>query len=639
MSDATDIIASAQTYASDSMEAGVSAMNEAMAALNALGSVNTNFISGAPVIQPPTPGDAGDVPDYVGIHLDPDLFTDDAPFLQTVPALVLPNDPTPPPADLVYVAPQVPSGFTPDASLLSDIPTLNDVPAAPTMPDLQGEIAGIAAPVLVPITIPDAPVYVPPEFLGTAPVFSATMPTDLDDTFRTNFDTIGPILRAAVNDQLDGFIDREFPQFRSGMAAIEDRLATYLAGGSALSPDVETAMFNRTLDRTNAEGRRSSQEAWGKGARAGFTIIGATLLSQQQDIDQARRDNNAKAATEIYIKQAELEQSNLQFAVTKSTELRKIALDAALSYYSGLVQINAQALQYARDIVDQIVKAFDIAARYAETQARIYEADAAVYRAKVDGAMSIIRAYEAAVNAELAKANVNRAVVDAYTARINAVRAEADVYRAAVDAIVSLAGLERIKVELYDSKVKAFGSQVNAFTAQWQGYEAAVKGQTARMEVNVAHSREYEAAAGAYSAIVHGRSEAVKAASENNRQLVDTYRAKVAAFAELQHAKAEAVQIDVSIYKATIEAFIARATAIMEEKRSEVAVYEVALRGLIEEARLGLEHVRDTNALNIERARGLAQLAGTIGGNYGHLAEAALNGMNALGASITTTTA
>jgi len=639
MSDATDIIANSQTYAADALQAGTDAMAQAMSALNGLGQVYTGSIGGAPLIGPPKPGDAGDVPDYVGIHLDPDLFTDIAPILASVPTLVLPSDPTPPPADLVYVDPLVPSGFSPDETLLSGIPTVASLPTAPTMPDLQGEIAGIAAPVLVAISIPDAPVYSPPEFLGSAPTFNATMPTDLDDTFRTNFETIGPTLRGVVNDQLDGFIDREFPQFRTGMSAIEARLATYLTGGSALTPAVEDAMFNRTIDKTNAEGRRASQEAWGKGARAGFSIAGATLLSQQQDIDQDRRAKNAMAATEIYVKQAELEQSNLQFAVTKSSELRKIALDASLSYYSGLVQINAQALQYARDIVDQIVKAFDIAAKYAETQARIYEADAAVYRAKVDGAIQVIHAYEAAVNAEMAKANVNRSVVEAYTARINAVRAEADVYRAAVDAIVSLAGLERIKVELYDARVKAFGSQVNAFTARWQGYEAAVKGQSARMEVNVGHSREYEAASNAYSAIVRGRSEAVKSVSENNRQLIDTYRAKVDAFATLQHAKAEAVQIDVGIYKATIEAFIARATAIMEEKKSEVTVYEVGLRGLIENAKLILQHQEEVNKLNVARATGLVTLAGTIGANYGHLAQAALNGMNALGASITTATA
>lgn len=636
MPTASDIIDDARNYASNTLASAVTAMNAAAAALNSLSTGGSISIGKAPIVQPPIPGDPGDVPEYQGIHLSPDTFLDKAPLLQTVPVLVLPNDPKPPPDDLVYVAPLVPSGITPDSNLLTGIPTINDLPPLPVMPDLQSEIAGIAAPVLAPIDIPDAPTYAAPEFLGQAPSFTATMPTDLDLAFKSNYETISPIMVDAVNAQLDAFLDDKFPEFRTAMAAIEDRLATYLAGGSALAPAIEDAIFNRTRTKLNADAQRAMKEVLGKGARAGFSMPSPMLMSQLQDVDQDRRNNNAKAATDIAIKQAELEQANLQFAVKTSTELRKVAMDATMSYCGHLVGLNQQALQFARDVVDFIVKAFDIAARYAETQARIYEADAQVYRAKLEGALAVIHAYEAAVNAELAKANVNRATVDAYTARINAVRAEADVYRSAVEAVVSLASLERIKVELYDAKVKAFGSQVNAFTAQWQGYEAAVKGQSARMEVNVAHSREYEASANAYSAIVRGRGEAVRAASDSNRQLIEAYRAKVDAFAALQHAKAESVQIDVAAYRATIEAFIAKATAIAEHTKADVSIYEVALRGLIEEAKLQLAWVAERGHLNVERAKGLTTIGESIGASFGRVAEATLNGMNSLAATVTT---
>ena len=637
MPTASDII-DARNYASSTLEAAVSAMNAASAALNSLTTGGSISINKSPVIQPPVPGDPGDVPAYQGIHLSPDEFLEVAPLLQTVPTLVLPNDPTPPVADLVYQAPLVPSGITPDQNLLTGIPSIAALPTLPVMPDLQAEIAGIATPTIIPITIPDAPVYAAPEFTGQAPSFDAVMPTDLDVEFRSEYETISPIMVAAVNTQLDAFLDDKFPAFRTAMAALEDRLATYMDGGSALSPAVEDAIFNRTRTKLNADARRALQETMGKAARAGFTMPTPILLSQAQDIDQARRDNNAKAATEIAIEQAKLEQANLQFAVKTSSELRKIAMDAGMSFCAHLVSLNGQALDYARASVEFVVKAFDIAARYAETQARIYEADASVYRAKLEGALAVIHAYEAAVNAELAKANVNRATVDAYTARINAVRAEADVYRAAVDSVVALAGLERIKVELYDAKVKAFGSQVNAFTAQWQGYEAAVKGQSARMEVNVAHSREYEAAANAYSAVVRGKAEAVKSANDSNRQLIDVFKAKVDAFAALQHAKAEAVQIDVAAYRSTIEAFIAKATAIAEHTRADVSIYEVALRGLIEEAKLQLAWVVERDHLNVERAKGLTSIGESIGSSFGRVAEATLNGMNSLAATVTTTT-
>ena len=643
MSTANDLIVAAQTYAENAQNAGVSAMNGAYNTLASIASIGAAdpFKNGSPQIRPPDPGDPGEVPLYTGAHFnvdDPSNFIGEVPTLDTVTPITLPNDIALPPPDLLYVEPMAPTGTSPDYSLLSGIPTIDALPPLPVMPDLQGEIQGITAPVLLPIDIPTAPVYVAPEFTGVAPSFDTPAPTDLDLQLRASYSDIAPTFFAAVSNQFDAFLNAKFPGFAAGLAAIETRLTTYLAGGSALTPAVEDAMMGRARARTNTEARRASQEIIKKGARAGFTIPSPVILSQLQDIDQHRRNENVKVAIEIYVKQAEMEQTNLQFAVKQSTELRKIAIDASLEFYRGMVTINGQALDFARATVDAVVKAYDVAARFAETQARIYEADAQVYRAKLEGALASIHVFTELVRAEEAKANTNRAAVDAYTARINAVKAEADVYRSSVDAVVSLAGLERIKVELYDAKVHAFASQVSAFTAQWQGYEAAVKGQSARMEVNVAHSREYEARANAYTATVNGKARAYEAALAGNKMLVDVFRAKVDSYQVLEHAKAEAVQIDVGAYRATLEAFVAKASAISEKSKSEVAVYDVALRGLIAEAQVIIEEMKEFNHLDIVRAQGLSQIAQAVGQQYGKLAEAAMSGMNSLAADVVTET-
>jgi hypothetical protein len=634
------LIASAQNYAAGALAAGINAMDSAINVLDGLQAtvLKDPLKNVSLTINPPSPGDPGDVPSYTGIHLEPSVFTDVEPILQSVPSLILPPDPAQPPPDLVYNDPQKPSGISPNEDLLADIPTISALPALPPTPNLEAEIQGITAPTLTPITIPAAPVYVAPEFAGTPPVFSATMPKDLDLQYESAYSTASPIMQAAVNAQLSSFIATYFPNFSTGMAAIEARLATYLQGGTALTPAVEDALYNRTLDKTNKDAVRATQEVLQKAARSGQTMLGPTIVSQLQDVDQERRNNNARSATEIYIKQAELEQSNLQFAVTKSSELRKIALDAAVSYFHGLVNVNGQALEYARGVVDAVVRAFDVAAKYAETQARIYEADAQVYRAKLEGALAVLHAFEAEVRGLEAQANVDVARVTAYRARIEAVQAEANVYKAAVESVVALAGLERIKVELYDAKVKAFGSQVNAFTSQWQGYEAAVKGQTARMEVNIGHSREYEARANAFTAIVKGRQTAVESALATNKNLIDNYRIQVEAFSALQHAKAEAVGIDVNLFKAEVEAYIGKAQAIAEHSKAEVAVYDVQLRSLIAEANVLLEISKEINKVDVERVLGVAQVSQTIGREYGAIAQAALNGMNTLAADVVSST-
>jgi hypothetical protein len=633
MSIASDLINDARTFSSETLSAAISEMGAAMAVLDGLG--NNTHLGGPPplTISPPEPGDPGDVPVYSGIHLEPGTFTTVAPLLQSVPSLVLPADPALPPADLSFTDPIQPSG-EPDAALLNDVPSLSALPTFPTRPDLETEIQGIAKPDLVAISIPDAPTYVAPEFTGVRPVFDSTRPTDLDQTLSDQYSTINPIMRDAVTTQLDAFLTEHFPNFAAGMAAIETRLATYLAGGSALTPAIEDAIYNRTLDKTNADAKRAMQEALGKAARAGLTMFTPTLSSQLQDLDQDRRNNNARAATDIAVEQAKLEQANLQFAVTQSTNLRQLAISSAMSFYSGLIQINGQAVEYARSIVDAIVKTYDIAAKIAETQARIYEADGAIYRAKLEGALAVIQVYEQQIKGELAKSQVNHELVEVYRARLQAVQTEADVYRAAVDAVVAQAGLERIKVELYKARVEGYGAQVNAFTARWQGYGEAVRGQAARMQVNTEHSRAYSARAEAYSAVVRGKATAIESTTNTNRQLIETFKAQVEAFTALEHSKVESVHIDVEVFDAQIKSFIAKATAIAEHAKAEVSNYEVRLRGLIATADLYMDAQRETNRLDTARLTGMAQVATSAGQIYSGIAQAAMSGMNTLAAEV-----
>jgi len=624
---AAQLIQDARNYATDNLAAASTEMGFAMTVLSNLQNSPAIKLT-LPAAGPPVPGDPGAVPAYTGPHFVATKFNGVEPKLQDISPLVLPGNPTAP-DQLSYDAPSTPSG-EPSTAGLGDIPTLDDLPAMPVAPDLLSEIRGIQAPPLLSITIPDAPNFVPPEFLGVRPNAAVAPPTGLDATMRDQFAAISPIMRDAVSTQLDAFLDREFPQFRSGMAAIETRLATYLAGGTALTPAIENAIYNRTLDKTSADSRRAARTLWESAAQRGHTIPSAILLAQQQDAAQESRNANVRAAIEIAVKQAELEQNNLQFAVTQSASLRNVAISAAMSYYSGMVQINGQALEYARDVLDAIVKAYDISARYAEIQARLYEADATIYRAQLEGALAVIEAYKAKIQGLEAQAQVNVAQVEAYRERIGAVEAEATVYRSEIEAIVAQAQLQRIKVELYDSKVRAYGAQVNAYSARWQGYAAAVSGQAAKMQVNAERVRAFQAEWGAYDSQVRAKATEIESQTRVNEQLLKVYQVDVEAFAALNRAEAEAVAAEVGSFSATIDAFKAKANAVAEKSRANIASYEVALRGLVAQADLYLSELREQNKVNVSRAEGIARVGVAAGEVYAGIAQSSLSGMNSL---------
>src|SRR5579862_1560985 len=294
-------------------------------------------------ITPPAPGDPGLPPVYNGAPFDPPQFSAVAPTLQTPPPLIMPDDPGQIPSVLPYNPPLQPGG-SPDDTLLQGVPAVTDDLDVPAAPDLLGEIQHIAVPDLIPLDIPDAPTYQPPAFDGVRPIFDAVAPTDLDVTFRQQFDTISPAMRAAVESQFDAFMAKNFPDFAPGLAAIEARLQTYLAGGTALSPDIEDAIYSRTQTKIEADGRRKREQNWGEAARAGHTIPNAILINLQSELEQAGLQEGGEAAREIAIDQAKREQDNLQFAVRQSTDLRKIAIDSAVMYYGHLATLNGQAI-------------------------------------------------------------------------------------------------------------------------------------------------------------------------------------------------------------------------------------------------------------------------------------------------------
>jgi len=635
MSLAQDLIEDARGYASELLANAQGQMNGGM---NTLANVNA-FQGAGPMftIAPPTPKDPGTFTpvNKITAFKDPG-FKGTVPTWRDPGSLDTGGEPGAAPVVPELNLPAQPTGEPLDTT--GNGPTIDPLPEIPDAPDLLAEIAGIAVPVLHVIDIPDAPAYQKPTFMGQRPDAAPIAPTGLDATMKAEYTNINPIMKDAINASFDEFLDAHFPQFRSGMAAIETRLATYLAGGTALTADVENAIFNRTLDKTNSEGKKMSADIWGKAARAGFTIPPAILLSQQQDIEQERRNMNARAATDIAIKQAELEQANLQFAVTQSINLRQIAMTASIAYYNGLVQVNGQALEYARGVVDSIVKAYDVAAKHAEIQARTYEADARVYESLLKGAIAELEAYKTQIEGLKAQADVDTAAVNAYSARIRAVQAEADVYTAQINGFKAQAEIERLKAEIYDITVKAYASKVSAWSAKWEGYKAAVGGESAKMEAAAAQQRAYASTVAAYEAKLKGRTAALEGKIQSNDSAFKAYGVLAQAYAAQIGGLSEVTKGEAAALSGEVEAFRAKASASTEYSRSQIAHYEAATRASYQAAMITFQNLKEHNEVELRKAEGIAKVSTAAGDVWSAAASASLSGLNSL-ASVTLTEA
>jgi len=432
--------------------------------------------------------------------------------------------------------------------------------ALPSVPSQLSQVFN--APVLSEFAFPVKPELLTPSFTALAPVDDTNAPDDLEDTFRTNFASTSHTLHAVAESQMDTFLANINPQYHTQLAAIEGQLTKYLEGGTGLKPEIEEAIYNRARARNEAEAKKIQDSIFADTAARGFTLPGGAVMSALARARQDAANNANKTSNEIAITQAELEQKNLQFAVTTSSDLRKSAVASMLSYLQGSIAITGQAIEVAKSISAALVQAYDVAVRAYSVRMDAYKTEATVYDIKAKVAGQIIAIYQAEIQAAEAATNVDRAKVDLYRAQIGTLKDYADIYKTQVDAVVSVASLEKLKIDLFQGQVQAYSTQVQAKSAEWQGYSARLAGEETKVKIFTAQAQAFSSEVEAYKAIHSATSEKIRAEAARNSALLQELTAKT------------------SSYEANIRAQTAVASGNIETLRQHYAAH----KGLIDHA-------------------------------------------------------
>lgn len=536
----------------------------------------------------------------------------------TVPTLAA----TPP----VIILPTTPSQL---AAFTAALPPINTNIAFPDPPSALINPL-IDAPVLVDRVEPARPQTLLPGFNAVAPTDSTVAPNDLAGTFDAAYRNAAPSTITMVNGYVDAMLAKYNPRYAEQMARIENQLATYLAGGTGLAPAVENAIYERARGKLNAEARRTRDAAYTDAAARGFTLPTGALASAVQQARQGAADNNAAAGREIVVMQAEMEQKNLQFAVTTSANLRQTMLSASLNYMQNLVSINGQALDYAKSILGAVVEAYNISVKAFGLRLDVYRAEAAVFETRLKSALAGIELYKIEVDALVALASVDRVKVDIYRARVDTLTVYANVYRAQIEAVQGRANLERLKIDLFKSQVEAFGAQVQSKNSEYQGYRAAIDGQTAIAQIFNTQVQGYAAQITGYKAGVEAQTEVVKAQALTNdaraRQYTAVftgYQTVVQARGEVARTKLENTRQGVIAFQATVQAQVANAQVAVEYYKAASTIgienAKLKLATVVEDANIRQSFLKTSTDLSLHNA----QIQAT-------LASAAMSGMNTL---------
>ena len=535
----------------------------------------------------------------------------------TAPSLVLPNKP----AEL--------------ATFSAQLPTINlsaEFPTAPSyiVPD---------APVLTDRSEPLAPTVSLPAFDGVKPGAAPAAPKDLVVGFSAAYHSAAPEFVSMV----DGYVDAELlkinPQYGQQMGRIENQLTTYLTGGTGLKPAVEGAIYERARGKNNAEARRARDAAYGEAAGRGFTLPTGALMSAMQQVRQAGADNNARAAGEIVVMQAEMEQKNLQFAVTTSANLRVSMLNASLSYMQNLVSLNGQALDYAKTALTAVIELYNTAVKAYGLKLEAYKADAVVFETLIRGAMAGIEVYKAQITALQALTQVDMERVAVYRARIDVLTAMTSMYRTQVEAVVSKASLEKLKIEVFQAQVQSFGAQVSAKNAEYQGYTAAIGGEQAKVQMFNAQVQAYGTQVQGFRATIDAKAEVVRAAATTNDARARQYTAAMSGYQTVVQAKGEVARTQLENQRQQVTAFQAQVQAAVGKAQVQSEYYRASSLVGIENAKLSISAIVQGAEMQRVYAAALAQLHTANATIHGNLAGAALSGMNTLAVEYASETA
>jgi hypothetical protein len=626
------LISNAQGYTSTIVSQATAAMTAANQAVQAVGYSIPNFY---PVALPSTPPTSvsltlptmGDVTLELPAEPTTELVFQDIPAIEAGPLPVL-----------TAVAPTITMPTAPSA-LAEFHGTAPSIDTNITFPEPPSALLSplIDAPTMTERAEPSKPQIMLSRFDAVAPVDSAVAPTDIASSFSDAYHDAAPSTITMMDGYVDAMLAKHNPRYHEQMARIETQLATYLAGGTGIKPEVEDAIYARAQAKNDAEAQRVQTAILSDSAARGFTLPTGAVFSAMNRARQDAANNNAKAANEIAIAQAEMEQKNLQFAVTTSNGLRQTMLSAALNYHQNLIGINAQALDYAKSVLSNIIEVYNTAVKAYSIKLDAYRAEAAVFETRLKSDMASVELYRIEIAALEALTKVDHAKVEVYKARIDTLTSLSNVYRAQIEAVNGRVSLEKLKLEIFQAQVQTFSTQVQGKNAEWQGYSAAIEGQTATAKIFTTQVDAFNSQINGYKAGIEAKAEVVRAAAVTNdaraRQFSTTmsgYQTVVQARGEVARTKLENQRQEIVAFQAHTQATVANAQVANEYYKSTsmvgIANAELQMKAMLGEIASKKDYGKAIADLGLQSAKVYSSMAG-----------AAMSGMNTLAAETTST--
>jgi hypothetical protein len=520
--------------------------------------------------------------------------------------------PTPPAAPTISVTlppvPDVPT-FENIVIDLPSIPEFNIADVLPNIPEIPQPVFPEPPnePSLETIDYPTKPSYT----LPTTPTFiEPSIPEPPNIEFPT-FDAEPPVANLVVPDPV---IDPANAMYESEfLDTIKTKLKDWIEkGGTGLSPEIETAIFNRDVERAQQELRDAIDRITAVWARSGFTLPNGKLAALIEEAEITFMNKRLEVSREIAIKQAELEQQNIHFAIEKGLGLEQALMTYANSVAQRTFEASKAVAEIAIHIFNAMVQKYNI-------EVEVYKARAAVYETRIKAEAAKADVYKAQMEGVKAIADVNESKAKAYMAMISAIEALTNIYKTEMQAAGIKADVQKTIIDAFRAQVEAYVAKINGETSKFNLYKAKIDGEMAKVNIYQAQVQAYSERVRATSAIADAKLGEARIKGEKNRDLVTQYQGQIEAFkAQMSHALA-LIDAELKKYQVAGEVYRTQGSIFESLAGVDVKVFDARIHQMVSETQIELEAARMAarnfeilNQLKIEAMKGAAQIAAQL---------------------------
>jgi hypothetical protein len=501
-------------------------------------------------------------------------------------------------------------------------------PDTVTVPDITSDLPTFV-PLGLTITVPDAPTLVLPSFpdepgldmsfdIPTAPTKDYGASPDL---LEIRIPAYVPPVIPLFNDSApefdvlppEPFLQWQEPVYSSTVQdGVKAVLAEMLAGGTGLPEDVEQAIWERARNREDIGSLKTVDEAVSRWTVRGFTHPTGQLNAQTLAVDEENQRKSNELSRDVMIKQAELEQTNRNFAVEKGISYEQVFTSVFMQIVDRNFQITKFGVETQIQIYNMQVTAFNV-------EQQVYAQKITKYRVDLDAAFALLKGFEAQVNAEKAKAEVNTAMVAAFAAKVAAFNSQVEAYKAVVQAATAKAGLQRDKVDVFKAQIDAGVAKIGGERAKFEAYTARVGGETAKATLEEANARGYTAQVSGFAAKADIIIKQADVALSVNRQTLDWNIANMNRITANVGQQLSVVQSNLAAFQALtargLAVFEADKQLAMSNLQAQVSLSQVAIAkytALIEQWKVRAQEIIQFGTVSAESLRAAGQMASNL---------------------------